>query len=77
MGTSLTVHSVFRFIRYALQRMPPMPVAILNRGPTRADTLAAEHPDRILRIDLPLQPVLEAGVLGAAGPERGSGEQLL
>ena len=37
-GSSLTVYSGFRFIRHAAAK--GMPVAIINRGPTRGDDLA-------------------------------------
>jgi NAD-dependent SIR2 family protein deacetylase len=37
-GSSLTVFSGYRFVRHASAR--GMPVAILNRGPTRGDDLA-------------------------------------
>lgn len=38
-GSSLTVFSGYRFVRHAAAR--GMPVAIVNRGPTRGDDLAA------------------------------------
>jgi NAD-dependent deacetylase sirtuin 4 len=37
-GSSLTVFSGYRFVRRAAER--EVPVAILNRGPTRGDPLA-------------------------------------
>lgn len=37
-GSSLTVYSGYRFVRHAVAR--GMPVAIINRGPTRGDELA-------------------------------------
>ena len=37
-GSSLTVYSGFRFVRHAAAK--GMPVAIINRGPTRGDDLA-------------------------------------
>ena len=37
-GSSLTVYSGYRFVRYAAAK--GVPVAIVNRGPTRADILA-------------------------------------
>jgi NAD-dependent SIR2 family protein deacetylase len=37
-GSSLTVFSGYRFVRYAVSR--GIPVAIVNRGPTRGDELA-------------------------------------
>src|SRR3954470_24438486 len=39
LGSSLTVMSGFRFVRHAARR--GVPVVIVNRGPTRADDLAA------------------------------------
>jgi NAD-dependent deacetylase sirtuin 4 len=42
-GSSLTVYSGLRFVRGAAQRQ--MPVAIVNRGPTRGDPLATLHVD--------------------------------
>lgn len=38
-GSSLTVHSGLRFARYAVKLGKP--VAIINQGPTRADTIAS------------------------------------
>jgi NAD-dependent SIR2 family protein deacetylase len=37
-GSSLTVFSGYRFVRHAAANR--VPIAIVNRGPTRADTLA-------------------------------------
>jgi len=37
-GSSLTVYSGFRFVRHAAAK--GMPIAIINRGPTRGDDLA-------------------------------------
>lgn len=51
-GSSLQVFSGLRFVRAAAER--GLPVAILNRGATRADSLAT------LRIHAPCAPVLEA-----------------
>lgn len=42
-GSSLTVMSGLRFVRHAAKR--GVPVAIINRGPTRADDLAAVRID--------------------------------
>jgi NAD-dependent SIR2 family protein deacetylase len=52
LGSSLTVMSGLRFVRRAARQ--GIPVAIVNQGPTRGDTLAA------LRLDLPLGPTLTA-----------------
>jgi NAD-dependent SIR2 family protein deacetylase len=49
-GSSLTVFSGFRFVQRAVEK--GIPVAIVNKGPTRGDRLAA------LRIDRPLGEVL-------------------
>ncbi|MEO8700163.1 MAG: NAD-dependent protein deacetylase [Kofleriaceae bacterium] len=51
-GSSLTVFSGYRFVRRAAERA--VPVAILNRGPTRGDEHAA------LRIDAPAGSALTA-----------------
>ncbi|MFO0932031.1 MAG: NAD-dependent protein deacetylase [Planctomycetota bacterium] len=51
-GTSLKVFSGFRFVRAAAERGTP--VAILNRGVTRGDALAA------VKADGPCGPVLDA-----------------
>lgn len=42
-GSSLTVHSGYRFVRHAAAA--GMPIAILNRGPTRGDELATVKVD--------------------------------
>jgi len=42
-GSSLTVFSGFRFVRRAVER--GMPVALINRGPTRADELVSVRLD--------------------------------
>jgi NAD-dependent SIR2 family protein deacetylase len=42
-GSSLTVFSGYRFVRYAASR--GIPVAIVNRGPTRGDDLATVKVD--------------------------------
>jgi NAD-dependent SIR2 family protein deacetylase len=42
-GSSLTVFSGYRFVRRAAER--GVPVAILNRGPTRGDEHAAVRVD--------------------------------
>ncbi|MFN3001976.1 NAD-dependent protein deacetylase [Mycolicibacterium wolinskyi] len=42
-GSSLTVYSGYRFVRHAAAR--GMPVAIINRGPTRGDDLATVKVD--------------------------------
>ncbi|KLO27845.1 NAD-dependent deacetylase [Mycolicibacter heraklionensis] len=49
-GSSLTVFSGYRFVRHAAAR--GVPVAIVNRGPTRSDELAA------VKIDGGCSPVL-------------------
>lgn len=51
-GSSLTVFSGYRFVRRAAER--GVPVAILNRGPTRGDDLAQ------LRVDAPAGATLSA-----------------
>ncbi|GII04376.1 Sir2 family NAD-dependent protein deacetylase [Planobispora takensis] len=50
LGSSLTVMSGYRFVRHAAQRA--IPVAIVNRGPTRGDA------DALLTLDAPLGPAL-------------------
>jgi NAD-dependent SIR2 family protein deacetylase len=50
LGSSLTVMSGLRFVRYAAKAYKP--VAIINQGQTRGDTQAA------VRADLPLGPAL-------------------
>lgn len=52
LGTSLAVFSGMRFVRRAAER--GLPIAIVNRGPTRGDPLAQ------LRLDAPLGEVLPA-----------------
>ena len=42
-GSSLTVYSGYRFVRHAAAR--GIPIAIINRGPTRGDDLAAVKVD--------------------------------
>ncbi|GFM19498.1 MULTISPECIES: NAD-dependent protein deacetylase [Mycobacteriaceae] len=49
-GSSLTVYSGFRFVRHAAAK--GMPVAIINRGPTRGDDLAD------VKIDTGCSPML-------------------
>ena len=58
-GSSLTVYSGFRFVRRAVER--GMPVAIVNRGPTRADALAA------VKLDAPVGEALPALALRLTG----------
>ncbi|MGX7680525.1 NAD-dependent protein deacetylase [Jatrophihabitans sp. DSM 45814] len=62
LGSSLTVASGFRFVRRAATL--GVPVAIINQGPTRGDSLAA------VRIDAPLGPTLTA-VTAVAGSATG------
>jgi len=50
LGSSLTVMSGYRFVLRAVER--GIPVAIVNRGPTRGDSRAA------VRLDAPLGQVL-------------------
>lgn len=54
LGSSLSVMSGYRFVRYASKRS--MDVVIVNQGPTRGDEQAT------LRLDAPLGPVLTATV---------------
>ncbi len=54
LGSSLSVMSGYRFVRYASKRS--MDVVIVNQGPTRGDEQAT------LRLDGPLGPVLTAAV---------------
>lgn len=49
-GSSLTVFSGYRFVRHAAARA--IPVAIVNRGPTRGDDLAA------VKVDAGCSPIL-------------------
>jgi NAD-dependent SIR2 family protein deacetylase len=67
-GSSLTVFSGYRFVRHAAAR--GIPVAIVNRGPTRGDALAA------VKIDGGCSPVLAllASELAPA-VQRGSTEE--
>ncbi len=58
-GSSLTVFSGYRFVRRAAERA--VPVAILNRGPTRGDPLAA------LRVDARAGEALAAIARALAG----------
>jgi NAD-dependent SIR2 family protein deacetylase len=51
-GSSLAVYSGFRFVQQAVS--DGKPVAIVNQGPTRGDSLAA------LRLDAPLGQALPA-----------------
>ncbi|MER6300084.1 NAD-dependent protein deacetylase [Kitasatospora sp. NPDC001539] len=63
LGSSLTVMSGLRFVRYAARAGTP--VVIVNRGATRGDELA------VARIDLPLGEALTEAVRrvrGGAGP---------
>lgn len=50
-GTSLTVFSGFRFVRYAVAA--GLPVAIINQGPTRGDPLATLKVEATLGATLP------------------------
>jgi NAD-dependent SIR2 family protein deacetylase len=52
LGSSLTVMSGYRFVRRAAER--GVPVAIVNRGPTRGDD------DALVTLDAPLGPALTA-----------------
>jgi NAD-dependent SIR2 family protein deacetylase len=52
LGSSLTVMSGYRFVRHAAKLS--IPIAIVNRGPTRGDALAS------LILDAPLGPTLTA-----------------
>ncbi|MFC4062844.1 NAD-dependent protein deacetylase [Planomonospora corallina] len=61
LGSSLTVMSGYRFVRHAAERS--IPVAIVNRGPTRGDA------DALLTLDAPLGPALTA-LLSALVPAR-------
>lgn len=55
-GTSLTVFSSYRLVRRALDRICPNNVAILNNGPTRADSEVHEY----MKIEAPIMPSLTA-----------------
>ncbi|WP_084518032.1 NAD-dependent protein deacetylase [Microtetraspora niveoalba] len=59
LGSSLTVMSGYRFVRHAAER--DIPIAIINRGPTRGDT------DALLTFDVPLGATL-AALLTHLGP---------
>jgi NAD-dependent deacetylase sirtuin 4 len=50
-GSSLTVFSGYRFVRRAAERA--VPVAIVNRGPTRGDEHAALRVDQGIGVVLP------------------------
>ncbi|HSK04172.1 MAG TPA: NAD-dependent protein deacetylase [Kofleriaceae bacterium] len=62
-GSSLTVFSGYRFVRRAAERA--VPVAILNRGPTRGDPHAA------LRVDARAGEALAAIARALTAPPRG------
>jgi len=65
LGSSLTVMSGYRFVRHAAELA--VPVAIINQGPTRGDTLAR------LLIDAPLGHTLTALTTAMRGtPHAGS-----
>jgi NAD-dependent SIR2 family protein deacetylase len=51
LGSSLAVYSGYRFVAQAVQAGTP--IAIVNKGPTRADTLAAVRIDAVLGEVLP------------------------
>lgn len=53
-GTSLAVHSAFRFVRRAHNTQTP--IAILNVGETRAE---AEGIDNLLKVEAPIGPTLQ------------------
>ena len=62
-GSSLTVFSGYRFVRHAAARQ--IPVAIVNRGPTRGDDLAT------VKVDAGCSPILtllEAELSGRVRP---------
>jgi len=61
LGSSLTVMSGYRFVRHAAGE--GIPVAIINRGPTRGDGQAS------LRLDLPLGRTLTSLVAGCPAPQ--------
>jgi len=70
LGSSLTVASGFRFVRRAANNGTP--VAIVNQGPTRGDSLAA------VKLDVPLGPALDRLVTELAArpdpaPDRSAG----
>jgi NAD-dependent SIR2 family protein deacetylase len=60
LGSSLTVMSGYRFVRHAAGE--GIPVAIINRGPTRGDGQAS------LRLDLPLGRTLTSLVARCPEP---------
>ncbi|MFC5996850.1 NAD-dependent protein deacetylase [Pseudonocardia hispaniensis] len=64
-GSSLTVMSGLRFVRHA--HRGGIPVVIVNRGPTRGDTLATLHVDGGCSQVLPVLAAAVGGTLGAAG----------
>lgn len=79
LGSSLTVLSGLRFVRYAAKAGKP--VAIVNQGATRGDELAALRVDRPLgptlvglaaRLGCPVAPVDRAGADGADRAEDGA-----
>jgi NAD-dependent deacetylase sirtuin 4 len=55
-GSSLAVHSAYRFVRHAQRN--GIPIAILNVGETRAETEGLD----VLKIEAPAGPTLEASV---------------
>ncbi len=61
LGSSLTVMSGYRFVRHAAGE--GIPVAIINRGPTRGDGQAS------LRFDLPLGRTLTGLVARCPAPQ--------
>lgn len=69
-GSSLTVFSGYRFVRHAAAH--GIPVAIVNRGPTRGDDLAT------VKVDAGCSPILallaeELTAAGRAGTQAGAG----
>ena len=70
LGSSLHVQSGFRFVRQAAVR--GIPIAIVNQGPTRGDTLAA------IKVDAPLGTTLSTlayTVVGARSSEPGASSE--
>lgn len=61
-GSSLMVYSGYRFVRHAVER--GLPIAIVNRGTTRAD------PQCILKLDAACGEVLEAVTAGMLVSDR-------
>jgi NAD-dependent deacetylase sirtuin 4 len=55
-GSSLAVHSAFRFVRHAHKN--GIPIAILNVGETRAETEGLN----VVKIEAPVGPTLESTV---------------